>query len=381
MLRANGPGRPVLIVDLERMNHNIDEITASIRPPKRYRIVAKSLPSLDLIEHVMRRAGTRSLMVFHQPFLNLLVEKIADVDLLLGKPMPLAAVRTFYRSYRGDRALPEKCIQWLVDTPERLQQYHQLARELGTKMRINIEIDVGLRRGGLETTQMLGPMLREIEADPEHLKFAGYMGYEPHLSGIEEGLEHPAVQYAITTYRSFVDYARAHHPGLMTPDIVLNGGGSNTFRIYEKDNTMNDLSAGSCVVKPTDFDTFHLRTHQPACFIATPVLKKYDGFRFPGDDSAKPELDPEDPNRALTYFIYGGYWKAKFESPGGIPEPLYHSTNQEIINTSRSVSLDVDDYVFLRPTQSERVMLQFGDLLVCSNGEIVDTWRVFREGT
>ena len=39
----------------------------------------------------------------------------------------------------------------------------------------------------------------------------------------------------------------------------------------------------------------------------------------------------------------------------------------------------MDDYVFLRPTQSERVMLQFGDLLILQGGELVDAWPVFRE--
>jgi D-serine deaminase-like pyridoxal phosphate-dependent protein len=33
--------------------------------------------------------------------------------------------------------------------------------------------------------------------------------------------------------------------------------------------------------------------------------------------------------------------------------------------------------MFLRPTQSEFVMLQFGDLLAVADGEIVDRWPVF----
>jgi D-serine deaminase-like pyridoxal phosphate-dependent protein len=77
--------------------------------------------------------------------------------------------------------------------------------------------------------------------------------------------------------------------------------------------------------------------------------------------------------------VYGGYWKARYVSPTGIPEPLYHTTNQEPITTSESVDLAVDDYVFLRPTQSERVMLQFGDLLTVKGGELVDVWPVFHE--
>jgi D-serine deaminase-like pyridoxal phosphate-dependent protein len=39
----------------------------------------------------------------------------------------------------------------------------------------------------------------------------------------------------------------------------------------------------------------------------------------------------------------------------------------------------VDDHIFFRPTQSEFVMLQFGDLLVIDNNQIVDTWPVFQQ--
>ena len=66
----------------------------------------------------------------------------------------------------------------------------------------------------------------------------------------------------------------------------------------------------------------------------------------------------------------GGKWKANMVSPSGIPEPFYESTNQTPITTSTAVDLQVDDYMFLRPTQSEFVMLQFGDLLAVKDGKL-----------
>lgn len=378
LLKREGPGRPVMILDLDRMNHNIDVIKASIKKPKTYRAVVKSLPSVELLQHVISRAGTRALMVFHQPFLNEVAARFADADALLGKPMPLSAAREFYRKYQDGAFRPEKQIQWLIDTSERFEQYHQLARELGTSMRINIELDVGLHRGGISEPEALKAILPVIQSDPEHLEFAGFMGYEPHLTGMEADLDHPAVLDVLTSYRGCIDYTRQNHPDLINDQLTFNGAGSHTFRIYEDDDTMNDLAAGSGVVMPADFDTHHLQEHQPAVFIATPVLKKYAGLKVPGDHWAGPILEWWDPNRARTYYIYGGYWKARYESPGGIPEwILLNSTNQSMINTSSAVDLEVDDYVFLRPTQSEAVMLQFGDLLVVSKGQIENWWKVF----
>jgi D-serine deaminase-like pyridoxal phosphate-dependent protein len=146
---------------------------------------------------------------------------------------------------------------------------------------------------------------------------------------------------------------------------------------------MNDLSAGSALMKPTDFDTFHLTDAQPSLFIATPVLKRYDSVVLPGAepsaarDSALGKERATPPDGRKLYYLYGGYWMAKFVSPGDVGDPPYHSTNQEpMVSTA---DLHVDDWVFLRPTQSEHVMLQFGDLRVVQNGAFVDTWPVFHQ--
>ncbi|MBW2175697.1 MAG: hypothetical protein JRH03_01865 [Deltaproteobacteria bacterium] len=60
-------------------------------------------------------------------------------------------------------------------------------------------------------------------------------------------------------------------------------------------------------------------------------------------------------------------------SPEGLVlNTLYgRSTNQEMMNGTEHTDIDVDDYVFLRPTQSESVMLQFGDLFVIRGNEFV----------
>jgi D-serine deaminase-like pyridoxal phosphate-dependent protein len=124
-------------------------------------------------------------------------------------------------------------VQWLIDTPERLRQYQALARELGVKMRVNVEIDVGLHRGGLTEPAALAALLDVIRDDPAHLEFSGLMGYEPHLTGLAADLDHPAVQSVLGVYRGFLDTVRS--AGIALDGLTLNGAGSHTLRIYEKD--------------------------------------------------------------------------------------------------------------------------------------------------
>lgn len=377
ILKSQGPGRPVMVLDLDRANSNIDTLTAGFESPRTYRIVVKSLPSVPLLQHIMQRAGTRALMVFHQPFLNVIAEKIWDSDVLMGKPMPVAAVRTFYANLRNPRFNAAAQVQWLIDSEERLEQYLALAKNLGIKMRVNFELDVGLHRGGFASAEASGKALATTLANPAHLEFAGFMGYEPHLAGVADTYDHPAMRKVLQIYAAQIDQIKQH--GLDPAALTINGAGSHTIRLYEKDRLLNDLSAGSGIVKPSDFDTAHLSKQQAAFYIATPVLKHYDKLTIPGDPAFARILPLWNPNTAQVYFIYGGYWKAGVVSPPGIQDWMYHSTNQQPMMASRSVNLKVDDYMFLRPTQSEHVMLQFGDLVVLKDGELTDQWPVFQQ--
>ncbi len=69
--------------------------------------------------------------------------------------------------------------------------------------------------------------------------------------------------------------------------------------------------------------------------------------------------DPVYPEGLSTNFLYG------------------RSSNQEMLNIAGTHDIVPDDFVFLRPTQTEAVLLQFGDIAVFEGGEIVDAWPVF----
>ncbi|MBO2929274.1 DSD1 family PLP-dependent enzyme [Pseudomonas otitidis] len=381
-LKAQGPMHPVMLIDLDRLDHNIDVVMQSVRRAgKSLRLVEKSLPSPQLLDYIAKRAGTQRLMSFHQPFLNHDAERFPESDILLGKPLPVRAAQLFYEAHRGPFD-PARQLQWLLDTPERLAQYLALAKALNIRMRINIELDVGLHRGGVQDTAGLGRMLELIGANPQHLEFAGFMGYDPFVGmGVPGILGSPEALFAkvMTLYDGFVDYARTQHPTLWRPDLTLNTAGSPSYRMHERERTSSEVSVGSALLKPTHYDLPSLEEHQPATYIATPVLKSTGAVRIPALDGKSALFSWWDPNQRETFFIYGGNWMAEPESPKGLQfNGLYgRSSNQEMINGSHAVGLSVDDQVFLRPTQSESILLQFGDLLAVRDGRIVEQWPVY----
>ncbi|HEX8957121.1 MAG TPA: alanine racemase [Burkholderiaceae bacterium] len=384
MLREAGIDRPVLLIDLDRLDRNIDRVvhSTSIAPAKTYRIVVKSLPSPELIDYVARRSASKSFMVFHRPFLSAIAETHPDADILLGKPLPVAGARLFYERHRGPFQ-PARQLQWLIDSSARLDQYRSLAHSLGVKMRINLEIDVGLHRGGFDSPEALRAALRTIAADGASLEFAGFMGYDAHLMGLHGFLARREMPKVKQRYAECVALLRSEFPALATPasaPLCLNGAGSPTFRNYEGDALLNDLSAGSCLVKPRHYDIATLAEFEPAAYIASPVLKRLPGGRVPALEWSAPAIRAWDPNREQMIFAYGGNWLADVEAPPGVmPSDMYLSSNQQGYMASNAVTLGVDDFIFLRPTQSEAVLLQFGDLVAFRGGRIAARWPVLQQ--
>ena len=351
------------------------------RGGKHLRLVEKSLPSPGLLAYIAKRAGTARLMSFHQPFLNHDAQVFPEADILMGKPLPVRSAELFYQTHKGPFD-PARQLQWLLDTPERLQHYLALAQGLGTRLRVNIELDVGLHRGGISDNAVLGRMLTLISANPQHLEFAGFMGYDPFVGmGVPGILGSPQALFeqVMQRYNGHVDFTRQQFAGLWREGLTLNTAGSPSYRIHEQETLSTEVSVGTALLKPTHYDLPSLSEHVPAAFIATPVLKSTGSVEIPALDGKSRVFSWWDPNQRETFFIYGGNWMAQFESPQGLQsnELFGRSSNQEMVNGSPAVGLNIEDQVFLRPTQSEFVLLQFGDLLGVRDGKIVETWPVY----
>jgi len=370
--------RPTLILDKQKMTQNIHTLSQHIGQRYDYRMVVKSLPSIPMLEHIVNETGSRRFMVFNEQFLLKISEHFARADILLGKPLPaLGAKKTLEQLNRQSGS----SIRWLVDNPQRLQHYKELAVQRRQGLRINLELDIGLHRGGFASSAALEEALKVIKAEP-FLEFDGLMGYEPHIVKVP-GSAQAHLADALDLYHRHIELTKSVLGQDFPQSPLFNTAGSPTYQLHTKLNAeqsrCNELSAGSCLVKPTDFDLPSLADHIPASFIATPVLKSLDQTEIPGVPGLGKLMAWWNPNRQRSLFTYGGNWKAKPVSPKGLSyNPLYgRSSNQEMINASHSNPLSMNDWVFLRPTQSEAVFLQFGDIAVYDGNKLTEQWPVF----
>lgn len=379
-LFAAGIATPTLVIDRARLNANVDTLMGHLPDGMGYRIVAKSLPSLTLIDHIRQRSGTDRLMTFNLPMLSELSLMMPQASQLLGKPLPVQAAKTYFETLPSDVSEAHQQVQWLIDAPDRLGQYSDLATTLNRPLKINLELDVGLHRGGFEPGADLQAALEAIAANPL-TDFAGFMGYEPHIPALPTtlGWRDRALSGAWKIYQSALDQAASVFDAASMANITRNAAGSPTYRYYETTEIANEISAGSCLVKPTHFDSELLEPHLPASFIATPVIKALPTTRMPGLEFADSAKRAWDPNYSKTLFIYGGHWLADPVDPPGLEynSTFGRSSNQEMLNGGPDLNIAADEFIFFRPHQSEAVFLQFGDIAVYEDGEIVDTWPVF----
>jgi D-serine deaminase-like pyridoxal phosphate-dependent protein len=366
--------QPTLVVDRQRMLANADAALALLQPANLdVRIVVKSLPNPQILMDLSERLRTRRFMVFNGAMLGQMARLDAGADLLLGKPLPVEQMIQFHESGIGATS-PAASPQWLIDTPERLIQYMQAARERDLALRVNFEINVGLHRGGFDD----GPALRaalDLTRNQPGVEVSGLMGYDPHLA--RSPRRDAGYERAQAAYRQAVEVI-TEFTGKSAEQLCLNSAGSPTYSLHVRGTAANEVSIGSSFVKPLDFDLDTLAHHQPASFIATPVIKV---MQRPADDgagaSALFKILGEEAREAL--YIYGGHWLAQPVSPSGLGySPVFgRSSNQELLVADRETGLRPDDFVFLRPDQSEAIFLQFGDLAIYEGGEICARWPTF----
>jgi D-serine deaminase-like pyridoxal phosphate-dependent protein len=377
LLKQQGGGVPQLVVDMQRLDANAELLARRLGNKLPLRLVAKSLASDGLLDYLAKKLATRRFMAFHQPQLNQLARLFEDADLLLGKPLPVSAALAFYQQLGATTAFDSgRQVTWLIDTPQRLQQYAELSAALKQPLQIALEIDLGLARGGFSDPQALGEALNMLRTSQASLTLRGLMGYDAQVAHSPPWIGRDrAFADSNARYRAFIATAQTF-TDLWPAQPLLNGAGSLTYALHARGDTpLNEVSVGSALLKPSEFDNDLLAEHLPALWIATPVLKAQTG-ELPYLKNLQSALQTWDRNRQQAYYLYGGRWQADPVAPAGLSyDSLYgRSANQERVNGSRATALGVDDWVFLRPQLSEGLLDDFAELRLLRNNRLVGRW-------
>lgn len=355
-LRKYGVDKPVVAVDLDRLDDNCKAANAGADAGLDRRLVAKSPPCHPLLDHIRGLIPTSGLMSFSEPMLTALLNAEEGTDHLIGKPLPVTSAARVLKTCPDavDR------VQRLIDTPDRLRAYLTLAEQTRSAVRLSLELDIGLHRGRLKPDQ-IADIARVITAHP-HARLSGVMGYEAHLAKLPGFLKSRAHRSCSSAFTQAISALP------QDPDLCLNTGGSLTFQSYRATGRATEVAFGSVLVKPCDFDHVDTSLFQPAAFLATPILKVLPGNRLPGLDFL--------PAKKIHIAVFGGHYLGQPQYPNGFAHSSIfgRSSNQEVWTGPARATVQPGDIALIRPSQSEAVLNQFGSLLALRGDRVISEW-------
>ena len=392
-LRAQRGGASAGIIDLDRLDNNMAVVRKTLGNDFKLRIVTKSLPSIELLRYLMDKGNTNRLMLFSEPFIGEVLNNFNpdSVDILLGKPI-LADAFGRLTNKKGWTT-----VNWLVDTKQRLNEYITIAKQKDTLVKLSLEIDVGLHRGGFETPAELGEAVEIIKQNSKYVKLTGLMGYDGHVPFVpfyinKDRTIKKAFVKVQNLYTAFVDELKKHFDAPYISTLTFNSGGTHTYFYYpgyKSITPVNDIAMGSGFVCPAQFPELLALGHQPALFLSSPVLKKIETSKLPHAEKLSPLVNFWDPNLKVSYYMLGGGWPGEPVAPAGLKKNYFWDENdlgysnllpnQAILSSSDENNLHVGDFVFSHAWEGDG-MLAFKQIELYRQPKIVGEWDTYKGG-
>ena len=172
---------PALIIDLDAVDHNIAAMLHRCGgDPTRWRPHIKTVKQAAILARLLAH-GLRALKCATLAELALALtvadaEGVAGVDVLLAFPLHEAALRAALALAARH---PAASLTLLIDSPEHARWIDTWSRGQGARVRVLVDVDVGMRRTGAPPARWLAaaPALAALSA----LEIVGVHGYDGHL--------------------------------------------------------------------------------------------------------------------------------------------------------------------------------------------------------
>ncbi len=284
---------PAAVVDLDRVDRNIDAIVAATaRHEVTVRPATKSIRHIGLLKYIMRRGGDlfAGLMTFSARECLWLADHGFD-DLLMGYPIG-----------RRDEAdalaeLAERGVtaRATVDSVEQLDLLSRAARARGVTIPLCVDIDcswrplggrvhLGVRRSPVRGAAAALVIARSI-ADTPGVRFDALLAYEAQVAGMQDDNRvrrhlDPIKRFIKARSRPLVAQRRRAIVAALRADghalKLVNGGGTGSVSWTSTDPSVSEVTVGSGFLCPHTFDGYRGIGLEPAAFFALSVVRRSD---------------------------------------------------------------------------------------------------------
>jgi len=258
---------PALLIDLDNLEYNIrfmadymKDKTAKLRPHyKTYKC--------PTISHMQIEAGAKGICCAKLGEAETLV--LAGVkDVLIANqvvdPVKVARLAGLARYSK---------ITVATDNIENIKNLSRAAKQYGSKIYVLVEVDVGMKRCGINTADEAYD-LAKIICNSEGLVFEGIQAYEGHII---HNRDVNVRQRGVEDMISKVNGIKTHleKKGITVKEI--SGGGTGTYNLTGNNTIWTEIQAGSYVFIDTVYDELGLG-FKSALTVYTTVIHKRKGM-------------------------------------------------------------------------------------------------------
>jgi D-serine deaminase-like pyridoxal phosphate-dependent protein len=249
-----------------------------------------------------------------------------------------------------------------VDDPANVAALSQACQAKGVSLRILVEVDIGMKRCGVQPGAPALDLARHVASSPS-LQLAGLMGYEGHLVSIADPEERSLrVKQALVPLQQTRDLLEENG---LSVDIV-SGGGTGTYDISGAFPPMTEIEAGSYVF----MDASYIKVRpefETALTILASVISRPAPERLVTDAGMKTIA----PDHGLPVAI-------------GIPGASVRGLSEEHglleLADPQAVQVRPGDKVSLIPGHCCTTINLYDRLHVVQDGELVDVWPIAARG-
>nr|MDO8109932.1 alanine racemase [Candidatus Sigynarchaeota archaeon] len=368
---------PCALLDIDNFDKNLKTIGDHLRRAgKSMRLCTKSVRVPDLVKRVTEQDFVNGVFVSSAAEALYCAEVIKIKDIMLGYPL---MTDSDANDLCAAKKIPGTKISAMVDAAAQLEVIEAAASTNGVILDFIVDVDmadsflgnkVGVYRSPLRDADDIIALIKIAEQRCTHLHYAGIMGYEAQNASIDD--RSGFMRWIKKRSRVHVNKQRQQIFDSLTragykPSIV-NGGGSGCFQDTAAEPAVTELGIGSLLFKPHMFDGFaSLRPFTPSMFFAIMIVRK--------------------PCENIATAFSGGY-----VSSGVRALPVVHSPANVVplkregfgeVQTplkfdQRRMSISPGDVALCRFGKAGEPMEFFNEVLIVSEGKIVDRDKTYR---
>lgn len=365
---------PLAVLDMDALRRNA--VALSLRGQGLpIRVASKSVRVPRVISEVLSRPGFHGVLGYSLAE-AIELTRLGITDIVVAYP---TTDRTSLATLSKDAELLAN-ITLMVDSVEHLD-YLSTHMDPVSQVRLCLDIDgslklsqlhIGTRRSPIRTPADAREVAQRIVSP---FKLVGLMCYEGQVAGV--GNAGRGVKAAITRVmqsRSMQDLLSRRTEIVSEIRTIadlefVNGGGTGSLEVSAAEGSLTELAAGSGLYAPALFDGYNHFRHEPALFLATPVVRRpgptwvtvYQGGWSASGVAGHDRSPVVEWPRGLSY--------AGTEGAGEVQTPLHGEAADD---------LRLGDHVFFRHAKAGEVLEHFPTVTVVSRGQVIDTWATYR---